>query len=109
MTLPIKIIDAHELHKKCGQEAQLCLIDVREIDEWNSGYIPGAAHIPKDQLLSRINEITTDSDMPIYLYCKGGVRSAFAAQQLMQMGYQSVYSLEGGIMNWCEKGYSLQK
>lgn len=80
------------------------LVDVREPDEYEQGYIPGAVHIPRGYLEMRIEEKAPDRGAPVVLYCAGGVRSALAADTLQQMGYTNVSSLIGGFGKWKESG-----
>ena len=106
MTNPkIKTIDVHELKNKMEQNPDLCLIDVREQEEWQTVRIPKAIHIPKDSITAGIAAEAPNKEQPIYLHCKGGVRSLYAAQCLMDIGYQEVYSVDGGIMEWAMFGY----
>lgn len=106
MTNPkIKTIDVHELKNKMEQNPDLCLIDVREQEEWQAMRIPKAIHIPKDSITAGIAAAAPNKEQPIYLHCKGGVRSLYAAQCLMDIGYQEVYSVDGGIMEWAMSGY----
>ena len=81
------------------------LIDVREDHEWQEQHIPRAVHIPKDELVNVIEETIPDKEATIYLHCRGGVRSLYAADCLMNLGYQNVYSVDGGIMDWMGAGY----
>lgn len=109
MTEPtIVIIDVHELKKRQELDPHLCLIDVREHDEWQTSRIPGAIHLPKDSLPASIETVVPERYQPIYLHCKGGVRSLYAAQYLVAMGYQEVYSIEGGIIEWAMSGYPVE-
>ncbi|CEG57394.1 rhodanese-like domain-containing protein [Legionella fallonii] len=106
MTKPnVKTIDVHQLKNKMDTSADLCLIDVRELDEWQEIRIPGAHHLPKDTITSHIESKVTDKSQPIYLHCRGGVRSLYAAQCLIDIGYEEVYSVDGGIMEWAMYGY----
>lgn len=107
--MTVKTIDVHEFKKCCEKNPDLCAIDVREIDEWESGRIPGTVHIPKDSIKDRIHEVTTDKCKPVYLHCKGGRRSYIAAEYLCEMGYTEVYSIDGGIMEWAMAGYPVEK
>jgi molybdopterin/thiamine biosynthesis adenylyltransferase/rhodanese-related sulfurtransferase len=75
-------------------------IDVRELDEWQEGHIPGAVHVPRGFLESRIETTVTDKTQPVVVYCAGGARSAFAAKSLVELGYTDVVSLAGGFTNW---------
>ncbi len=105
----IKTIDVHELKNKMETTSDLCLIDVRELDEWQNVRIPGAYHIPKDEISVRINETMNDKSQAIYLHCRGGVRSLYAAQSLMDIGYEEVYSVDGGIIEWAIHGYPVEQ
>jgi sulfur-carrier protein adenylyltransferase/sulfurtransferase len=71
------------------------LIDVRDRDEWDEGHIPGAIHVPRGNLESRIEGAAPDKDRPVILYCASGSRSAFAAKTLEELGYENVASLSG--------------
>ncbi|MFT4060401.1 MAG: rhodanese-like domain-containing protein [Legionella sp.] len=104
----IKTIDVHELKNRMEQDATLCLIDIREHDEWQNARIPKAIHIPKDLILSAITSHIPDKTKPIYLHCKGGIRSLYAAQCLIDLGYQEVFSVDGGIMEWATFGYPIE-
>jgi rhodanese-related sulfurtransferase len=101
----VKIIDVHELKNKMEKDPDLCLIDVRELNEWEEIHIARAIHLPKDIIASYIEAKVPNKAQPIYLYCKGGVRSLYAAQPLMNLGYQEIYSVDGGIMQWTMSGY----
>lgn len=84
------------------------LIDVRESEEYAQGRIPGAVSVPRGFLEMRIEE-KARRDEPIVLYCAGGVRSAFAARTLQDMGYTHVASLVGGYARWTDSGKPVEK
>jgi rhodanese-related sulfurtransferase len=77
------------------------LIDVREANEFEGGHILGARNIPMSQMKMRMKEIR--SDMPVYLYCQSGMRSARAAQFLHRKGYRELTQLQGGFKKWSGK------
>jgi molybdopterin/thiamine biosynthesis adenylyltransferase/rhodanese-related sulfurtransferase len=79
-------------------------IDVRELDEWTEGHIPGARHVPRGYLESRIETAVPDKSTQVVIYCAAGNRSAFAAKTLTELGYTSVHSLAGGITDWKRSG-----
>lgn len=106
--MPINTIDVYELKNRYDASPNLCLIDVREPDEWNVCHIPGAMHIPKDTLTNVIDGRVADKEQPIYLYCRGGVRSLVAANTLSHLGYKHVYSIDGGIMDWMQANFPVQ-
>ncbi len=80
------------------------LIDVRETSEWEGGHVPGALHVSRSYLEMNIEAAVPDHDAPIVLYCAGGVRSAFGAQSLQQLGYTNVASMSGGFQAWKSAG-----
>ena len=84
------------------------LVDVREEDEWSEGHIPGAVHVPRGFLESRIERVAPDRARPVVLYCAVGSRSAFAAKTLEELGYENVVSLAGGYTDWKRNGFPTQ-
>jgi molybdopterin/thiamine biosynthesis adenylyltransferase/rhodanese-related sulfurtransferase len=96
---------ARELHE--SDDAPL-FVDVREHVEWDEGHIPGAVHVPRGHLESRIESVVSDRDRSIVLYCAGGSRSAFAAKALEELGYGQVVSLAGGYTDWKRNGFPTQ-
>jgi molybdopterin/thiamine biosynthesis adenylyltransferase/rhodanese-related sulfurtransferase len=83
-------------------------VDVRERDEWEEGHIPGAVHVPRGYLESRIEGAAPDKTVPVVLYCAAGNRSAFAAKTLQELGYEHASSLQGGFTDWKRNGYDVQ-
>ncbi len=79
-------------------------LDVRELDEYEQGMIPGSVFIPRGHLESQVENKITDHDKPIVVYCAGGVRSAFAAKTLQDLGYHDVVSMAGGFGRWKDEG-----
>lgn len=80
------------------------LLDVRRDQEFASGHLKGAVHIPLSDLSSRILEVPKDK--PIVVYCRSGARSSRAMKLLMSKGYDNLRNLTGGILAWriyCEK------
>ncbi len=84
--------------------AGFTVLDVREPDEYQEGAIPGAIHIPRGHLESQIEGRLIDKTAPVVIYCAGGVRSAFAAKTMQELGYQQVESMEGGFGRWKDEG-----
>jgi molybdopterin/thiamine biosynthesis adenylyltransferase/rhodanese-related sulfurtransferase len=80
------------------------VLDVREPDEHSQGAIVGAVHIPRGNLESNIENRVPNHDTPIVVQCATGVRSAFAAKTLAELGYTDVVSLKGGFNRWKDDG-----
>jgi phage shock protein E len=91
------IISPEEAQKLIGQEG-VYLIDVRTVEEYSEGHIPGSMNIPLDKLES-IQMIVPYADKTMIVYCRSGNRSAQAADLLESYGYLKIYDL-GGIINW---------
>ena len=81
------------------------ILDVREPDEYAQGAIPGAVFIPRGQLESNIENRVLDKDAKVLIHCASGVRSAFAAKTLAELGYTDVASVAGGFNKWKDEGY----
>src|ERR1700735_265021 len=82
------------------------VLDVREAEEWSTGHIPGAKHVPKSFLESRIEGAVTDRGQHVILYCQSGNRSAWAARTMIDdLGFTNVESMTGGITIWKERGH----
>jgi molybdopterin/thiamine biosynthesis adenylyltransferase/rhodanese-related sulfurtransferase len=80
------------------------VLDVREPDEYDQGALPNVLHIPRGHLEAQIEGKATDRDQEIVVYCAGGVRSAFAAKTLQELGYTNVLSMIGGFGRWKDEG-----
>jgi len=80
------------------------VLDVREPDEYQEGAIPGAIHIPRGHLESQIENRIPDKSTRVMVYCAAGVRSAFAARTMNELGYETVESMEGGFGRWKDEG-----
>jgi len=91
---------AEELRQAPGS----VVLDVREPDEYEQGAIPGSLHIPRGNLESNIEGRIPDHDTPLVVFCAGGVRSAFAAKTLAELGYTDVVSVAGGFNKWKDEG-----
>ena len=86
------------------------LVDVRESGEWDAGHLPGAKHVPRGYLESRIEGIVGDRSRRVILYCASGQRSALAAHTLKDLlGYEDVASMTGGITLWKDRGYDVEQ
>ena len=94
-------------------DKKLLLLDVREPEEFSSGYINSLNHltIPRGKLeFAAIKKIAIDygHDTNIVTYCYKGPRGALAACQLKKMGFTNVKNLNGGLLNWLEKGNTIK-
>ena len=96
-------IDTAEAQQKI-EGGGVLVLDVREPDEFEQGALPEVLHIPRGHLEAQIEGRATNRDQPIVVYCAGGVRSAFAARTLQELGYTNVFSMAGGFGKWKDEG-----
>ena len=89
-----------EVTARLDAGAHIRLLDVREEDEVRRGLLPGAAHLSRAHFESRVEDVLPDKDAEVVLYCATGVRSAFAARTLHELGYENVSSMIGGYERW---------
>lgn len=82
------------------------VLDVREVEEYDQGIIPDSILIPQGKIEESIKERIPNHDQPVIAMCAGGVRSAFAAVTLNELGYTNVVSMDGGFNLWKQQGRS---
>jgi sulfur-carrier protein adenylyltransferase/sulfurtransferase len=103
----VEEVDPAEVREHLGNA--VVLVDVRDSLEWDAGHIPGAKHVPRGYLESRIEGAAPNREDRIVLYCATGQRSALAAHTLReQLGYANVASMNGGITLWKDRGYDVE-
>lgn len=96
----IQEIDSARLRSMQESGEKFLLIDVREKSDADKGMIPNAVHLSRGMLEHSIDQVTTDKEQKLVLYCGGGSRSALAAASLKKMGFKNVISLSGGYRGW---------
>ncbi len=103
-------VDPREVHDQLenGNGSRPVVVDVREQHEFEEGHIPGAVHVPRGHLETRIEGAVRDRSQPVVLYCASGNRSVFAADTLQRsLGYEDVASMTGGITLWKDRGFEV--
>jgi len=105
----VRELNVEQVKAKLDKKETFLLVDVREESEWAKDQLPGAVHLGKGIIERDIEQRVPDTAAEIVLYCGGGFRSALAADNLQKMGYSNVISMDGGIRDWRDKGYPLQK
>lgn len=95
----VSTAEAEELRDKGA-----VILDVREAEEFEQGAIPGAIFIPRGHLEGQVEGRIPDKDATVVVHCASGVRSAFAARTLGELGYSDVASLAGGFNKWKDEG-----
>jgi len=95
--LAFDAISGKDLDALKQRNPDIVLLDVRSVPEFSSGYIPGALHIPVDQLMNRVHELGKVKNVPVVAYCASGARSQVACEILVDHGFSRLYNLEAGI------------
>ncbi|MGL5331635.1 MAG: rhodanese-like domain-containing protein [Aeromonas veronii] len=100
--------DVHQIKRWQDEGRTFHLIDVREESEWAKGHLPCARYLGRGVIERDIETQFPDLETELYLYCGGGFRSILAADNLQQMGYRKVISVDGGFRGWCDAGYPVE-
>ena len=92
-------ITAEEAKQIMDTEVGYIILDVRTQEEYDQGHIPGAILIPDTEIKAKAEEVLTDKDQLILVYCRSGRRSKLAAEALVELGYTNIKEF-GGIIDW---------
>jgi sulfur-carrier protein adenylyltransferase/sulfurtransferase len=101
----IKEVTPEGVDERLRRGDRFLILDVREDEEVEHGIVPGARHVTRGHLESRVEDVLTDKDAEVVVYCAGGVRSAFATKTLEELGYSNVSSMSGGFTRWKDLGF----
>jgi sulfur-carrier protein adenylyltransferase/sulfurtransferase len=101
-------VDPKDVHTTINNGNEAVVVDVREQHEFEQSHLPGAVHVPRGHLESRIEGAAPDKAQRVILYCASGNRSALAADTMHRLlGYENVESMTGGITLWKDRGYDV--
>ena len=90
------------------REKGFFLVDVRSVEEHDTGAIPGTdLNIEFREMTRRHKEIGAGADDYIVVYCQSGKRSNIAADTLTELGYKNVYNIRGSVNAWMQAGFPL--
>jgi rhodanese-related sulfurtransferase len=92
-------ITAEEAKRIMDSEEGYIILDVRTQEEYDQGHIPGATQISHEEIEEKAEEVLTDKDQLILVYCRSGRRSKLAAEALLELGYTNIKEF-GGIIDW---------
>lgn len=103
-------IVAQDAYWHWSQEADApMLLDVRTVEEFADGHIPGAKLIPHDQLASRLTDVKISKNEPLVVYCRSGRRAGLAVETLAAAGFKQIFLLEGHWNSWSTSGQPIEK
>ena len=92
-------ITAEEAKQIMDSEEGYIILDVRTQEEYDQGHIPGAILIPDTEVEVTAEEVLTDKDQLLLVYCRSGRRSKLASEILVELGYTNIKEF-GGIIDW---------
>ncbi|MBQ9837873.1 MAG: rhodanese-like domain-containing protein [Oscillospiraceae bacterium] len=92
-------ITAEEAKEIMDNEEGYIILDVRTQEEYDEGHIPGAIVISYEEIAEKADEVLTDKEQLILVYCRSGRRSKIAAEALVELGYTNIKEF-GGIIDW---------
>ena len=92
-------ITAEEAKQIMDSEEGYIILDVRTQEEYDQGHIPGAIVISHEEIAEKAEEVLTEKDQLILVYCRSGRRSKIAAEALAELGYTNIKEF-GGIIDW---------
>ena len=92
-------ITAEEAKQIMDSEEGYIILDVRTQEEYDEGHIPGAIVISHEEIEEKAEDVLTDKDQLILVYCRSGRRSKIAAEALAELGYTNIKEF-GGIIDW---------
>ena len=92
-------ITAEEAKQIMDSEGGYIILDVRTQEEYDQGHIPGAIVISHEEIKEKAEEMLTDKEQLILVYCRSGRRSKLAAEILVELGYTNIKEF-GGIIDW---------
>jgi rhodanese-related sulfurtransferase len=97
--MSVTSLTATQAQQKIDSE-DVKIVDVRTLEEYIRGHLSGSISLPLDQLQMQADEILKDKNRPVLVYCLSGSRSLVAAQILESLGYQKIYNMTHGLMEW---------
>ena len=101
-------IGADELERRISDGSAPLILDVRTLQEYEAGHIPGAVLIPHDELAGRLAELGVGQGDEIVVHCQTGRRKALAEATLAAAGYTMVRPLEGDMQGWQQGGHPVE-
>lgn len=108
-TPPERRMSQQELLERAGPVPEpIVVLDVRTAEEFTAGHVPGARHLPHDQLADRIAELEGLRDRDLVVYCRSGRRSQLALGVLRAHGFTRLWQLDGDFLAWAAQGRPIE-
>ena len=98
-SMTYKQINMDEAIEQMSQMTDYVLLDVRTLEEYNAGHIPGARCYPNEEIDEKIEDVLYNKELTIFVYCRSGNRSKQASEKLVNLGYKNIIEI-GGIIDY---------
>jgi rhodanese-related sulfurtransferase len=105
----IREVSVDKLKRMIDEKEKIVILDVRDKEEFETGYIPGAINLSRGMLEFKINMMIPDRNAKIIVYCGVDLRGPLATRTLNEMGYRNAVNLLGGLKAWKAAGYPTEK
>jgi glyoxylase-like metal-dependent hydrolase (beta-lactamase superfamily II)/rhodanese-related sulfurtransferase len=107
----VRQLSADDVSSRLVSRAPPFILDVREPQEYTGelGHIPGSALVPLRELADRIAQLQAHKTGPTVVVCRSGVRSTTAAAILEGLGFEQVYNLQGGMVDWNDRRLPVER
>jgi rhodanese-related sulfurtransferase len=105
----IREVSIDDVKKMMDNKESIIILDVRDKDEFETGYIPGALNLSRGMLEFKINTLIPDKNATIIVYCGIDLRGPLATKTLNEMGYKNAVNINGGLRAWKAAGYPMAK
>jgi rhodanese-related sulfurtransferase len=107
----VRQLTADDVSVRLGAERPPFVLDVREPQEFTGelGHIAGSTLVPLRELAERADELSAHKSGPTVVVCRSGVRSTTAAAILVGLGFDQVYNLQGGMVDWNDRRLPVER
>jgi rhodanese-related sulfurtransferase len=105
----IKEVSIDDVKKMIDNKEKIIILDVRDKEEFETGYIPGAVNLSRGMLEFKISTLIPDKNARIIVYCGIDLRGPLATKTLNEMGYKNAVNINGGLKVWKAAGYPIAK
>lgn len=105
----IKEVSIDDVKKMIDNKEKIIILDVRDKEEFETGYIPGAINLSRGMLEFKISTLIPDKNATIIVYCGIDLRGPLATKTLNEFGYKNAVNINGGLKAWKAAGYPIAK
>ncbi len=105
----IREVTPAEVKKMIDEKEKIIILDVRDREEFETGYIPGAINISRGMLEFRAEKVIPDKNAKVIVYCGVDLRGPLATKTLNELGYANAVNIIGGLNAWKAAGYPIAK